>query len=139
MSRPNSKNQVNAKPSKGQEITQPSQTIPDQSLSIVDIMRRSASGLPLVGQKIPIYNGEDVDHPDLTKMDLAEREAYIKSQEMELRDLQLKIKSEKDSEDAKKADAVKTSKKGQQIEEAEIIEETPTTPPKKNQKPGSSV
>ena len=52
----------------------PSLTVPDQSLSISEIMRRYAQGLPLEGQRVPLYEGEDDFMPDTKHMDLAEIE-----------------------------------------------------------------
>ncbi|QGF19321.1 hypothetical protein [Antarctic microvirus CAA_003_V_4] len=37
----------------------PSLTIPDQTMSINEIVRRFASGLPLGGNRVPEYDGED--------------------------------------------------------------------------------
>lgn len=68
-----------------------SMTIPAQTLSIREIMKRFASGLPIDGEKVPVYNGEDDDMPDLSKMDLAERQEYLESAEKELVELKLKI------------------------------------------------
>lgn len=44
--------------------TKPSQTIPDQTMSIQTIMDRYARGLPLGGQREPVYNG-DGDEADM--------------------------------------------------------------------------
>lgn len=49
-----------------------SMTIPDQALSIKDIMRRYASGLSFNGEKVGEYTGEEVDLPDFKTMDLSE-------------------------------------------------------------------
>lgn len=71
---------------------QPSMTIPDQTMSIREILDRFARGLPLGGQRVPVYNGEDDDLPDLQHMDLADREEYMESAADELRELKTKIK-----------------------------------------------
>lgn len=78
----------------GEANYQPSLTIPDQAMSIREIMERYARGLPLDNVKVPIYNGEDDDFPDLAKMDLADRQAYIESKELELRELKNRIKAQ---------------------------------------------
>jgi len=49
----------------------PSQTIPDQTMSVKEILSRYSRGLPLEGNKTPIYNGEEII-PDLRRMDLSE-------------------------------------------------------------------
>jgi hypothetical protein len=53
---------------------EPSETIPDQTMSILEIMRRFASGLPLGGQRIPEYDGEDdlLDGVNPKTLDLSE-------------------------------------------------------------------
>lgn len=68
-----------------------SQTIPDQSLSIREIMDRYARGISMHNQqKMPIYNGEDDLMPELSKLDLAEREQIILEAKEELEHLQQK-------------------------------------------------
>ncbi|QGF19333.1 hypothetical protein [Antarctic microvirus COCH21_V_SP_16] len=42
-----------------EENNSPSLTIPDQTMSINEIVRRFASGLPLGGNRVPEYDGED--------------------------------------------------------------------------------
>lgn len=69
-----------------EENYEPSQTIPDQALSIPEIIRRYASGLPLGAGKEEIYNGEDdpFDGVDISKLDLAERAELIENAQAEL-------------------------------------------------------
>lgn len=92
----------------------PSMTVPDQSLTIREIMRRFASGLPIDGEKVPMYDeeNEENDLPDLSRMDLAEREEYIESAKTELAALHVKLnaaqrkkaeKAEKSPEKAEKS------------------------------------
>lgn len=58
----------------GESSTKPSQTVPDQSMPIIEIMRRYASGLPLGGMKNPVYQGEESGiPPNWDKMDLSEK------------------------------------------------------------------
>lgn len=79
------KNMLNAKdfPKQGEVFTLPSMTVPDQSLTVRELMDRFARGLPLGGARVPIYEGEDDNTPDFARMDLSEIEDY-----------QLKIKEE---------------------------------------------
>lgn len=65
-------------PVKGEVNNLPSQTIPDQSMTVKELMERHARGLPLTGERVPIYNGEE-DLPEFEKMDLAERQEYIEA------------------------------------------------------------
>lgn len=69
--------------------TLPSCTIPDQSMSIKEIVRRFASGLPIPTSRQPLWN--DSDEPDIAHMDLADREDYINERADELRALKQKI------------------------------------------------
>lgn len=92
-----------------------SMTIPDQTLSIRDIMRRFAAGLPIDGEKVPIYDGEDSDMPDLKNMDLAERQEYIETAKAELSDLNVKLE----------ADRLKKAKKPEKESQKETKEEVP--------------
>jgi len=66
---------------------QKSLTIPDQAMSIKEILNRYARGLDVEGFR-PIYDDEDItldDYmPDPRKMDLAERQEYKQAIEQEL-------------------------------------------------------
>lgn len=76
--------------------------IPDQTMSIRQIMDRYARGLPLDGVKTPIYDGEDSEHPDMTHWDLAEKEAYMDKVREELAELKQKIASTTKAADLQK-------------------------------------
>jgi hypothetical protein len=70
---------LNYKEYKGQVNKQKSLTVPDQALSIKEIMNRFARGLPIEQFK-PIYD-ENIDEdseylPDPRTMDLAERQQF---------------------------------------------------------------
>lgn len=68
--------------------TSPSKTIPDQTMSIPELIRRYASGLPLGGAKVPMY--EDDPEQDLlngrnwSSLDLTEKHDFIRSAQMEV-------------------------------------------------------
>jgi hypothetical protein len=68
------RNQYNSKnfQNDGEKNFPPSLTIPDQTLSIKEILERYARGLPMDG-KVPIYEGEDGDGIDPRRLDLSER------------------------------------------------------------------
>lgn len=63
---------------KGELNTLPSETIPNQSMSIQEILSRWTRGLPMTGAKVPVYNGDDL-LPDLKKMDLVELDELKRS------------------------------------------------------------
>lgn len=66
----------NRQPTVGEVNKEPSMTVPDQTMSLREIVRRYAAGLPINGVKIPLYdeNPEDDVLPDPRTLDLAERE-----------------------------------------------------------------
>lgn len=73
----------------GEVNTLPSMTRPDESMSIIEIVNRFAKGLPLGGQKNPVYNGEDSGIPDnWDKMDLSEQMAFKEEHLAKIAELQ---------------------------------------------------
>ncbi|RLD25917.1 MAG: hypothetical protein DRI75_12625 [Bacteroidetes bacterium] len=80
----------------------PSQTIPDQTLSIRELIKRYATGLPLDGLKNPIYEGEDGDGIDPRRLDLAERQELEISARQELAEIEERLKSKKAEKIAQK-------------------------------------
>lgn len=67
---------------------QPSLTIPDQTLTIPEILRRYARGIPLDSiVKLPIYDGEDIYNPDMRTLDLTEQAELIEQRSAELKKL----------------------------------------------------
>lgn len=64
----------------GQKFTQPSMTIPDQTMSIPELIRRYAQGLPLGAPRVPVYDGEDdpMQGINFKKLDLSEQMSQIK-------------------------------------------------------------
>jgi hypothetical protein len=78
-----------------EKIKGPSMTIPDQTMSIRELLRRYASGLPLGGSKEPIYEGEDGDGIDPRRLDLAERQELEIAARQELAEIEERLKSKK--------------------------------------------
>lgn len=74
-------------PDYGEVNNSPSLTVPDQTMSIPDILNRYAKGLPLDGQKIPIFEGEDSDMPDPRTLDLADRQLLAEEALQELKEI----------------------------------------------------
>ena len=58
---------------KGEVNNLPSMTIPDQTMSIRNIIDRYTRGLPVTGFT-PVYDGEDFFMPDPKTLDLVERQ-----------------------------------------------------------------
>lgn len=59
------------KETQGEVNNEPSLTVPDQTMSIREILERYARGLSVTDGRVPIYLGED-EMPDLSKLDLVE-------------------------------------------------------------------
>lgn len=90
------KTQFNAHefPSDAELNTKPSLTVPDQSMTIAEIMRRFAQGLPMEGQKVPVYNG-DTEVPDFRKMDLVDIQELRERNEENIKNIQTELQSKK--------------------------------------------
>jgi hypothetical protein len=88
----------------GEVNNEPSETVPDQSMPIRTILERYSRGLPISGERTPIWQqGEDYnDMPDIRTLDLAERQEYKELYEQELKDLKKSLKSEKKHSDLQK-------------------------------------
>lgn len=88
----------------GEVNNEPSETIPDQSMSIRTLLDRYSRGLPISGERTPIWQqGDDYnDMPDPRTLDLAERQEYAELYQQELKSLQKTLKSEKKHSDLQK-------------------------------------
>lgn len=97
------KNHYNSRsfPKAYEKNLRPSVTIPDQSMSIKTIMERYARGLPATDVKTPIYHGEDEFFPDLSKMDLADRQTFIEEKQDELKELNERLRKPKEKPEYK--------------------------------------
>lgn len=73
-------------PKDAEENYDPSLTIPDETMSVRELMDRQAKGLPLNGQKVPMYDSDmdDLQLPDLTGKDLAEIQEIRESVQSEI-------------------------------------------------------
>ncbi|AXH76347.1 MAG: hypothetical protein [Microviridae sp.] len=80
--------------------TSPSETIPDQALSVREIMRRFASGLPLNVSNVKSYDQQedeaelrDFDRymPDVSKLDIAERYDLVEQTRLHLEEVKAKV------------------------------------------------
>ena len=87
---------------KGQVNNEPSKTVPDQSMTLRELLVRYAKGLPLEGQKNPIWEGEEGFDIDTQKLDLAEIEELKQKAEEELKDIGERIKEEVKEKNKKK-------------------------------------
>jgi hypothetical protein len=87
------KNSLNANsfPKNYKVFTQPSMTIPDQSMSIKTILERYARGLPVGGRLDEYYDEEDTLPNPLT-LDLAERQELAEQFTTEINEIKSRKK-----------------------------------------------
>lgn len=98
------KNKRSYTPDAGRKLDPLSKTIPDQALTLRQLLDRYAKGMPLVGNPAtPVYDGPDVDLPDWKTLDLAEREDLIKNNQAEIDSIQRKLSEQEAKKAAKKA------------------------------------
>lgn len=67
-------------------------TVPDQAMSIREILDRHSRGLPLDGVRVPVWDGEE-EVPDFRRMDLAEIEQMMRENREEITYLQQETKA----------------------------------------------
>lgn len=112
----NFKNHYNSVPEKGEKNDKPSLTVPDQVMSIPELLKRHARGLPLgSGVKTPIFDGEEdiLQGVDFRKLDISERMDFINERTKEFTELKNKYASYEKEEAEKKR---KKAEKQAQIE-----------------------
>lgn len=80
----------------------PSLTVPDQSLSVKQILDRYARGLPLGGMKVPVYDGEE-DVPDFNKLDLAERQELLEQTKQSITNIKASLLKDQEEKRIKRA------------------------------------
>lgn len=69
-------------------------TVPDQSMSVREMIRRHQKGLPVLGAKVPLYMTEDemaLGLPDLTKLDRADQEMILQGYTVKLTEMKLEM------------------------------------------------
>lgn len=78
----------------GEKNNLPSKTVPDQTMSLRELIKRFAQGLPINAAKVPLYDDdpENNDLPDPSRLDLAEREELALQYADELQGLREKHK-----------------------------------------------
>lgn len=83
----------------GEKNNMPSMTIPDQAMSIQEILRRFAQGLPLGGQKVPLYD-EDIpfDAQEFQRMDLADKQEFMEANKRRMEQLQSELNDQRNHE-----------------------------------------
>lgn len=76
---------------------EPSLTVPDQTMSIREILSRFASGLPVGGSKQPLYDEYESDEyiPDPRYMDLADRQEFAEMYKQEFQEIKERVEKPK--------------------------------------------
>lgn len=88
--------------------THPSETIPDQSMSVKEILNRYAKGLPLHSNKqVGEYYGDDQYYPDLARLDLSEKQELYRENQAKIRSLQKLMEEDEQKEKQKKVEAAR--------------------------------
>lgn len=93
---------LNYKKSKGQVITDPSQTVPDQTMSMREILTRYARGEEILAGKESLFDEDEISNGlDLRTLDLVDLQKLKEENEAELRELKQR-KLDEDAEAQKK-------------------------------------
>lgn len=80
-----------------------SMTVPDQSMSMREILSRFARGLPInAGLRTNAHYDEFAEFPDTSNMDLADVQALRYQYEQELHEVNKRIREKKEKESAEK-------------------------------------
>lgn len=87
-------NGANYVPPPGELNDLASETVPNQSMSVQEMVERYNSGLPMRGQKVPIYNGDE-PLPDISNLDLADAQAITEAIADQLADVKGRITAAK--------------------------------------------
>lgn len=115
-----------------EENSQPSLTIPDQTLSVTEILARHTRGQDISQFIRAIQHGEDQDLPDLARMDISERYDYIEATRLEIKRLQQQAANEIREKRQKKADEYRKEQEKLQKLSKQVKEDTdPVKEPEK--------
>lgn len=83
-------------PKKYEVNTQPSKTIPDQTMSLKTILDRFARGIPMNVGKTPIYeNDENALGIDVRSLDLADKERIKEANQANIQNLRTQLEAQK--------------------------------------------
>lgn len=76
-------------PDKGEVNEMPSMTIPDQSLTVAELVYRFTHGQPLGGHRTPVYDDDqEINYPaNWEKLDISEKYEFMKERQQEYQKL----------------------------------------------------
>lgn len=108
-------------PIRKKENNMPSMTVPDQSMTVREIQIRFASGIPLSGEKIPIYTGEEDfwNGIDPKSLDIVELNEIMKSRIEEVKANKLRVETEVAERQAEAARMMKEKEAREIAQEAD--------------------
>lgn len=111
----------------GEVNNEPSKTVPDQAMTIDEIISRTQRGLPVTGVKVPMYNEtDDGILPDLRKLDISEFHELKKRMYKAEKEIRKQLKEEEDKRKQEETEAYYKKK----FATPEPVEpKQPTTPP----------
>lgn len=103
---------------KNMEINdEPSMTVPDMSMTVGELVKRFAQGLPLDGGKTPLWE-EEGDMPDMVKLDLAERQQVIEEAVEEIKTIEKRVKERKQRGQQMELDKIVAARVQAKLDEA---------------------
>lgn len=107
--------ELSNRPQQPKKVKGESKTVPDQSLTVRELLTRYAHGQELQGQKTPFYEDEDAPHMgiDLRMLDLTEIQELMESYEEKFKTSRAAYKQRK----AEEAEAAKQAAKSQEPSE----------------------
>lgn len=107
---------IQDRPKRYEKNTKPGETIPGQAMSVAELYRRMAAGLPVEGYKVPLFEFVHPDDetfegfPDPETLDLADRQALAELARAQLKEIKdqanqraAEIKARKEAQAAQKA------------------------------------
>lgn len=92
-------------PKRGEVNTLPSLTIPDEAMSISELVKRFANGMPLDGGRLPQYDGEE-EMTDLERLDLSERKAFIEEHKAVIEKVKSDVAERREAAEKKRLDDI---------------------------------
>lgn len=95
----------------------PSMTVPDMSMTVGELVKRFAQGLPLDGGKTPLWE-EEGDMPDMVKLDLAERQQVIEEAVEEIKTIEKRVKERKQRGQQMELDKIVAARVQAKLDEA---------------------
>lgn len=97
------KNSLNSDlfPTDGETNELPSLTVPDQSMSVRELLERHTRGLGNTGVKVPMYDDED-ELPDVRTLDLAELEELREQNREQMKLIRDNVQKQKVEDDEKR-------------------------------------